>query len=142
MQNEQRSEIMMIKDINIKIIDHKDQRATSPGDYWYDKDGVLQMRISDTGDDTMNRLILIHEMVEEFISQHQGVDEPTIQEFDEFYEGERELGLHTAEAEPGFDSRSPYRQFHTIATAIEMMLAGHLNVDWNEYDKKVLALHK
>ena len=131
---------MKITEIKIKIIPHSDQRAASPGDYWYDMNGVLQMRISDTGDDTMNRLILIHEMVEEFISQHQGVDEPTIQEFDVFYEGERELGLHSAEDEPGFDSRSPYRQFHTIATAIEMMLAGHLNLDWNEYDKTVMSL--
>ena len=42
--------------------------------------------------------------------------------------------LKSTSDDPGFDSDAPYRKEHHFATAIEMLLAKELDVDWRAYD--------
>ena len=47
--------------INIETISHGQQRYPTPGDYWYDEEGTLQVRISDLGNELYEKMIAIHE---------------------------------------------------------------------------------
>ncbi len=125
--------------IEMKSIPHDQHRYETVGDYWQDGD-VLRFRVSEMGNEDYHFLVMIHEMIEEHMTRRRGIKEPDIKAFDEMYEAEREEGKHSDADEPGFDSRAPYQQEHTIATAVEMMLAGHMGIDWGEYNKTVMSL--
>lgn len=125
--------------IEMKSIPHSEQRYETVGDYWQDGD-TLRFRVSDMGNGDYHFLVMIHEMIEEHLTRRRGLKEEDIKAFDEKYEADREAGKHADSDEPGFDSEAPYQREHTIATGIEMMLAGHMGIDWNDYDKTVMSL--
>lgn len=130
----------MIKEIHIKVIPHSEHRYETVGDYFYDKEGVLQVRVSDMGNELYEKMVIIHELVEEALTKHKGITEQQITDFDLYFEKRREQGLIPNEAEPGFDENAPYRNEHTLATSIEMMMCANAGVDWLEYDRTVLNL--
>jgi hypothetical protein len=121
----------------IETIPHAKHRYETVGDYWIDDEGVIQFRQSDMHNEDFEFLVSIHEQIEEHMTRRRGLKEPDIKAFDEMYEKERSEGLHSQSDEPGFDKRAPYLKEHTIATGVEMMLAGHMGVDWNEYANAV-----
>lgn len=129
-----------MKRIVIEFIENSDQKYPTCGDYEYDDEGVLQVRVSKLGNDYMEELIAIHELVEEMLARRNGVTVKEITDFDLAYEEERELHLHSLTDEPGFDRRSPYLKFHTYATGVEMGLCSMLDISWNDYNDKVNAL--
>jgi hypothetical protein len=126
----------------IKSIPADQQRYPTCGDYWDDTDAegkpVKRFRVSDMDNEDYHFLVSIHEQIEEHLTRRRGLTEPEIKAFDEKYEAEREAGLHSDDDEPGFDPAAPYLREHTIATGIEMMLAGHMGISWGEYDKAVM----
>jgi hypothetical protein len=124
----------------IKTIPHSEHRYETVGDYWADENGVLQVRISDMGNEDYAFLVAIHELIEEYLTRRRGLPEPEIKAFDEKFEVERALGKHWEEAEPGYDSRAPYQKEHTIASGIETMLAGHMGIDINDYARAITEL--
>lgn len=126
--------------ILIETVPHKRNRNNQVGDYRYLEDGTLYVTVSDLGDDNMNWLIGIHEMIEERTSKNEGISEHEITEYDEKYEKKRENGLVDINSENGFSSDCIYKKYHTIATGIEMILAAQLGVDWTEYEQKVNEL--
>jgi hypothetical protein len=126
--------------IQAKTIPHSEHRYETVGDYWTDENGVTQFRVSEMGDEDYAFLVFVHELIEEHLTRRAGIDEPKIKAFDEMFEKERDKGKHADSDEPGFDSRSPYQREHTIATGIEMMLAGEMGINWNEYNKTVMSL--
>jgi hypothetical protein len=123
--------------INIETIRHYRQRYETLGDYWYDPDGRIQVRVSSTGNDDYDFLIMIHELIEEHLTKRRGLSEPDIKAFDEKYEKEREEGFHKEDDEPGFDERAPYRVDHTISTGVELLLCGIMGLDWEAYGRKL-----
>lgn len=125
--------------IEIKSIPHNQHRYPTVGDYW-DDGTVKRFRVSDMGNDDYEFLVIIHEMIEEHLTRRRGIKEQDIKAFDEMYEAEREVGKHADDDEPGFDPRAPYQREHTIATGIEMLLTGHMGIDWGDYDKTVMSL--
>lgn len=127
-------------EIHIKTIDNTLQRYPTIGDYYYDSEGILQIKVSNLGDRRMEMLVIIHELVEEFLTREAGIKEEDISGFDKYYEKRREMGLVEELSEPGFSSESPYRNQHAIATGIELILAGILGVDWKRYEEIVNSL--
>jgi hypothetical protein len=132
----------MNKEINIRVIPHSDQAYRTVGNYWYDKEGILQIRVSDMKNPKYHMLVILHEIIEQFITENDNppIEEKTITDFDLFYEKSRDLGLVPELSEPGFSHESPYRKHHTISCGIEMVLAALVGVDWLEYDKAVNEL--
>ena len=126
--------------IIIETIPNKDQRFPTCGDYWFDGDGTMQIRVSHMADWRHEALVAAHELVELFLTKAWCVAEPDILAFDKMFEAEREAGLHSGEDEPGDDPRAPYKNHHFTATTIERIMARELGVDWNEYDKAVMSL--
>jgi hypothetical protein len=121
--------------IVIKFIPHKKQRYETVGDYWTDKRGNLQIRISRFPIPIVEQCVAIHELVEAIMVNWNGLDFKIVDQFDLKYERERKKGLHGLEEEPGFDKNCPYRNEHTIATSIEMLIIGFLGFAWSDYEK-------
>lgn len=127
-------------EIRIKTIPHSDQRYPTCGDYWYDSEGVLQIRVSDLGDEMFESMIAIHELIEERLTKRRGLTEPEIMEFDLAFEKARALGLRKDDEEPGFAENCPYRNEHSLATACEMLICAQAGISWNEYSYQVNQL--
>jgi len=127
-------------EIHIKTIDNSFQRFPTVGDYYYDSEGILQIRVSKMGDRRMEMLVVIHELIEEFLTKEKGIKEEDILAFDEYYERRRTLGLVDELSEPGFSSEAPYRNEHAISTGVELIIAGILGVDWNRYEEVINSL--
>lgn len=130
--------------ITIDFVPHHFQRYATPGDYFYDQEDDkgehLKIVISKLGDEYLEELVAIHEMVEELLTRKFGITEQQIMDFDIQYEKERGQGLHSPEDEPGFDKNSPYWKWHQVATSIEMLLCGLLDVNWEDYNNLFLQL--
>ena len=103
------------------------------GDYWYEEDGTLQIRVLETGNQDYAKLIAVHEFIEEWLTKRRGLSEPDIQAFDEKWFVED----HAAHEEPGFDPRAPYLQEHTVADAIERLLCAFCGIPLAEYEQAI-----
>ncbi len=123
--------------INIKTIPSEKQRYPTVGDYWYDEDGVLQIRVTEMGNEFYEKMIVIHELIEEALTKKRGLSEPEILDFDIAFEKRRSLGLVTEDAEPGFDNNAPYLKEHTLATSVEMQMCALSGESWEDYSKEV-----
>ncbi len=113
----------------IKTIHHSEQRYNTAGDY-ETKDGSTEIRVSELGNEDMEFLIAIHELVESYLCKQAGVTDDEIDEFDFIFNGRS----------PGDDPTAPYHRQHVLATEIEKKLAAELGIDWVEYDAKITAL--
>lgn len=127
-------------EIHIKTIAHEKQRYETVGDYWYDDEGILQVRISDMGDKFYETMVAIHEIIEEALTLRRGLTEPEIKVFDEAFEKARTLGLKRDDEEPGFSNDAPYLIEHTFATSVEMGMCAMAKISWNDYDHTVNSL--
>jgi hypothetical protein len=126
--------------IIIEFIPHSLQRYETVGDYFYDENGDLNIKVSDLGDEYMNRLVVLHELIEEAITKKRGITETEIMKFDLLFEEEAKYGKHPEIEEPGRDKRAPYRNEHIFAEIMERLFAQEMEIDWTDYDKEVMSL--
>lgn len=98
---------------------------------------VLHIKVSELGDWRYNALIAVHELVEVLKCKHDGVTQEQVDAFDIAYEKNRPEAV---DSEPGDSPDAPYRQQHCLATGIERIMAAALGVDWDSYDRAILAL--
>lgn len=127
-------------EIHIKTMPHSAQAYETVGNYWYDQDGVLQIRVSDMKNKRFEVLVAIHELVEQFITECNGIAEQDITDFDLAFESARKLGLRMPTEEPGFAESAPYRLAHSFATGIELAICGMTGINWTDYDNTVNSL--
>jgi hypothetical protein len=126
--------------IQIEIVPLKKQRYETLGDY-YEKDGVLHFKITDTGNPLFNKLILIHELIEQTLTQAKGIKESQILRHDLEFEKLIQDGKVEPDAEPGEHKNSPYRQEHLLAEMVERLMLNHLNqTTFDEYDKQIFKV--
>ena len=124
--------------IVIESIPNNQQRYKTCGDWWIDKDGSWQIRVSEMSDWRYIFLVAFHELSEMAQCVHRDISEQDITNFDIQFEKEREQGLHTPDEEPGDSPNAIYKREHFIATNIERIQSDALQVDWGEYDRAVL----
>lgn len=127
-------------EIHIKTVPHNKQRYQTVGDYWYDEEGVLQIRVSEMGNKLYETMVAVHEICEQALTEYKGVSEQQITDFDLYYEKRREQGLVPEDSEPGFDNNAPYLFEHTLATGIEMMMCAYAGIKWNDYNNTINSL--
>ena len=118
------------------IIKRIPQKKFRPGivgcDWWFDKNGNLQVRISDKLKGWRKvACIGLHEAVEAILCRHNGVSHLAVDRFDVRYEKRHP----TKKIEAGDHPKAPYRREHCFATAVERMVAAELEVNWPEYDQ-------
>jgi hypothetical protein len=126
-----------------RVIDHKDQRYDTVGDWQFRPPSIheldpkvsedLQITISDTGDPKMNALIYIHELIEALLCKFHE-PEITTEMVDKFDMEHPELD------EPGESKEAPYHLQHIIASSIEEALAQIIKVNWEEYEERIKSL--
>ena len=123
--------------INIKTIPNSEQRYQTCGDWWFDPEGNIEIRVSKMSDWRYEFLVGLHELVEVALCKYSGVTQQEVDDFDIVFEKNRSEGNTD---EPGDDSEAPYRIQHGIATGVERIAAAFLGVDWNKYDLEVATL--
>jgi hypothetical protein len=118
------------KSIRIEFVKHSDQRYNTCGDYF---SGPLfdQIKVSLLPDRREHLLVAIHELIEMALCESAWIDNKSIDDFDQTFEGE---------GEPGDDSNAPYYKQHQIATGIERLLAAEMGVDWLTYERHINEL--
>ena len=123
--------------ITIKSIPTKDQRYPTCGDWWYDPDGNLQIRVSEELTQESQALVVLHEMAELVMCRANGVTQESVDKFDMEFEKTRHPD---DESEPGDHPDAPYRVQHGLATAIERIVATQMGVDWLAHEQDILKL--
>jgi len=124
--------------IVIEAIPHKDQRYPTVGDWLYEEDGTLRIKVSQMSDWRREMLVAVHELVEVLTCKNDGVSQESVDKFDIEYEKNRKPD--DVDSEPGDAPNSPYVDQHCLATGIERILAQQWGVKWNEYADEIEAL--
>lgn len=123
--------------IVIETIPHENHRYTTVGDWFYDSDGTLQIKVSSLSDWRYEALVAVHELVEVMLCKQDGVGTEVVDQFDKKFEEDRQEGN---EDEAGDDPNAPYVKQHCIATGIERILAAQIGVNWKPYEKELCDL--
>lgn len=123
--------------INIKTIPHSEQRYSTCGDWYYDDEKTLCIRVSRMEDSRYEFLVALHELVEVKLCEWCGITQKMVDNFDMELEKNRVAG---DTSEPGDSPRAPYRLQHCIATGVERMIAAAMNVDWASYEAAINRL--
>lgn len=124
----------MLQSYKLKAQSPKKMRYLTIGDYFKAKDG-WDVVTADLGYSDYNFLILLHELIELYLTQKRGITEPKIKKFDEWFEREKTKGRFQNIIEAGFHPKAPYRREHVFATKIERLIAKELKVNWGKYYK-------
>ena len=128
-----------MKPVEMHSIPHASHRFETVGDY-YDGENGTHIMVSDMNNEDYEVLVCLHEFIEQYLCKKRGIAEPDIVAFDVQFEKEREEGLHEDWEESGMSKEAPYVQEHTFATAIEMLMAEQLKINWDEYNNFVMSL--
>lgn len=114
--------------IVIESVPHAQQRYDTWGDWWFDADGTLQIRVSNDVPEAPTEqhqfLIALHELVEVKLCQARNITQKQVDDFD--------FGVqqYVAEngGEPGDMEGAPYRKEHRFAMLIEHLMAHELGM--------------
>lgn len=120
--------------IVIKSIPHKDHRYPTCGDWWFEPDGSLQIRVSQEMPEKSQQLVALHELAEVMMCLSNGVGQEEVDKFDMDFEKHRHP---SDESEPGDHWDAPYHVQHRLATAIETIAAAQMGVPWLEHEKEI-----
>jgi hypothetical protein len=115
--------------IVIEAIPQAQHRYDTWGDWWFDPDGTLQIRVSNDEPalPTENHqfLVALHELVEVMLCKERGITQQQVDEFD-FENQER---CNEEDLEPGDLPGAPYRKEHRFAMIVEHLMAKELGID-------------
>ena len=107
-----------MKNINIKFIPFKEQRYETYGDYWKNKNGDWEIRVSqELGDWQENLACAIHEIIEFALLETREIKEEVVMNFDK---------KHISHPDPGFHPESPYHNEHYFAHVIDNLIIEEL----------------
>jgi hypothetical protein len=110
-------------EVNVKPLSA--MRYKTLGDFFYDKDGTLVIETADIGNPLFNKLILIHEFIEQTLTEELEIDEPDIKAFDE---------AHPDADDPGMLPDAIYADQHLLADAVERLMLSHLGIPYKNYE--------
>ena len=120
-------------DFEIKTIPHNEQRYETVGDWKRDKNGVMQIRVSDMGNPDYEFLVALHELIESYYCIKNGITEDVVDKWD---------FNHPDSNDPGMLLHCPYQPYHFKATLFEERACLELGCDWSEYDKSINKLFR
>jgi hypothetical protein len=115
--------------IVLEVIPHEKQRLGEPGDWFFDKQGDLQVRVSDSGDWRFNFLVARHEMDEAILCKYNGITTEVVDYDQKINSGSDKNDPDSYSGYPG----SPIQRFHNDALAAEWQMGRLLDVNWEDY---------
>jgi len=111
--------------IRIEFIQHKFQRYDTAGDWFYDHNGDLVIRVSIDHPEFAKKeehyLVALHELIEALSCDKNGINQDQVDEFD--------MGVGQHLEEPGEHKDAPYRKEHMFAMLVENLIAHEWGVD-------------
>jgi len=114
-----------LKNIRIEPVQHSDQRYCTLGDWYYESDGTLVIRVSNVVSDDHQFLIALHELLEVKLCEKRGITQKQVDDFDM----QKPEKVDMVSAEPGDHIEAPYRKEHRQAMIIEHLMANFLGLD-------------
>jgi len=112
--------------ITIKTIPHSEQRYDTIGDWWFDKEDNLEIRVSSTISYYADALVAIHELCEALLCKARFISEDSVTRHDLNF---------TGEGQPGDSPDAPYCNEHCIAEGIERIMCSALGLKWEHYER-------
>lgn len=119
---------MRHRKIIIETVPHSEQRYDTLGDWFFNEDGDLIIKVSldestpnipgDVLSDT-GFLIALHELIEVKLCMHAAITQAEVDAFDFAF---------TGRGEPGDHPKAPYRQQHRRAMLAELLMADWLDM--------------
>jgi hypothetical protein len=111
--------------IEIEAIDPAKIRYSTCGDWQWLEDGTLRIEVPDfRGNKDSAFLVAIHELVEAWLCNRDGITEAEVSAWD----------INNPELEePGDSKNAPYHRQHAKAMAIEKKLCQAMTIDWREH---------
>jgi adenylosuccinate lyase len=116
--------------IDACTIPHDAQRYNTVGDYYASGDKI-KLRISELGNEDYEFLVLLHELIEEYLCRKAGISDAQITQWDI---------EHSDHPDPGSAEGCPYGSMHEFALEVEMLVAHKLEVDWGKYEQRLLEV--
>jgi len=120
--------------ILIETIPHYDQRYDTCGDWQFNAEGNLHIKVSEMGDWRFNFLIARHELDEAMLCKLHNITQEQVDEYDNKHPNE----AGSDDFSDNFDAL--YYNQHCDALAAEWIMSRLLYVDWKEYTKKLEKL--
>lgn len=118
--------------IRIDFIPSAQQRYATWGDWYYDEDGTLVIKVSNDVEELPTPqhqfLIALHELVEVKLCEVRGITQKMVDEFDMSDEVVA-LCEQNEELEPGDLPDAPYRKEHRFAMLLEHLMAKEFGFD-------------
>ena len=114
----------------ITAIPHKQQKYDTAGDYYEAMGDAWKVTVSKLPDWRMEAAIVIHELVEMYLTKHRKINWDVITGFDKSVDSD----------DPGCLPQAPYHKEHMCATEIEKIFCKEIGLDWEEYNKALDAL--
>jgi hypothetical protein len=113
-----------IHTIHIEIIPLEDMYMDYHGDYWWEKDGTLQIRCSRYPNEIQEIGTIDHEMLEAWKLKVKGVSVKDVEKFDK---------EHEDHDDPGCLPDAPYHKEHMESMQHEKLLCEQMGFDWDKY---------
>ena len=117
--------------LRVELVNHKEQRYATAGDWLFDADGSIIVRVSDTGNWLDAMLVAVHEIVEVILCEVNGVKLEDVDAFDMAFSGD---------GEPGEHPNAPYFNEHATANIVEQLVALQARQKFHEYAARIDAL--
>lgn len=124
-------------DVEIKTIDHKDQRYPTVGDWQELSPKSVSISVSNLKNWRMEAAVAVHELIEYLLCRHHSVPQVFVDDFDRRYEANRPK---RDVSEPGDDPRAPYSREHCFATGIERLLIAEFGIKWTDYENAINSI--
>jgi len=121
-----------------KVIPESQMRPQVSGaDWFFDKKGDLQVRVSPMSDWRYEVALMLHELFEAILwKQRHGTSVSEVDRFDQLY-----YETHEDDLDAGDERGCPYRKEHCLATAAERILSAELGIVWIEYDEELATAY-
>jgi hypothetical protein len=115
-------------------IPHDKQRYDTVGDWDFDPEGNITVKVSEGMDKWSFYCVALHEIIEAILCKDNYIMPSAVDRFDMLFEENRKL---SDDSEPGDDPNCPYYEQHQFATAIERLVAHELELTWKEHEDEV-----
>ena len=97
------------------------------GDYSGDRE-LTEILVAETGNFFYNRLLVIHEIIEDTLREVRGISNQTIDDYcDKIFK--------TGKVPDSIDPESPIHDIHMVADKCERIVCGACGIKWSDYDK-------
>ena len=123
--------------ISIQVVAESDHRpCASGGDWFFDEDGDLQVRVSKMSNWRRETILALHEVCEAVLCKHNGVLQEQVDRYDaEYMKRSPETFMNA-----GDSPQAPYAREHGFASSVERLMATEMDTNWSDYEHELESI--